>query len=279
MIVVTGATGNVGRHLVQNLASAGEWVTAVSRRAPAGEMPGTVEFQQADPARPETLKPSLDGADALYLLVPGDGAGLDPYAILETARAAGVRRVVLQSSQATATRPDSPAHTRLRTFEGAVRESGLRWTVLRPSGFASNAYMWAASIRSGRTVAAPFGDVGLPVIDPADIAAVAAEALRDGSHAGRTYELTGPAPVSPREQARAIGEALGAPVRFVEQSRAEARELLLRFMPAPVVDSTLGILGEPTPEERRVSPAVEQILGRTPRTFADWTADNIVAFR
>ncbi|MFI1170842.1 NAD(P)H-binding protein [Streptomyces melanogenes] len=279
MIVVTGATGNVGRHLVRTLASAGEWVTAVSRRVPAGEVPGNVEFQQADPARPESLKPALDGAEALYLLVPGDGEGLDPHAILDTARAAGVRRVVLQSSQATATRPHSPAHTRLRVFEDAVRESGLQWTVLRPSGFASNAYMWAPSVRSERTITAPFGDVALPVVDPADIAAVAAEALRDGSHAGRTYELTGPAPVSPREQARAIGDALGAPVRFVEQSRAEARELLLRFMPEPVVEATLGILGEPTPQERRVSPDVERVLGRAPRPFSAWAADGAAAFR
>lgn len=279
MIVVTGATGNVGRHLVQTLASAGEWVTAVSRSSPAGELPGNVEFQQADPARPESLKRGFDGADALYLLVPGDGEGLDPYAILDTARAAGVRRVVLQSSQATATRPHSPAHARLRAFEDAVRESGLQWTVLRPSGFASNACMWSPSVRSERTVTAPFGDVGLPVIDPADIAAVAAVALRDGSHAGRTYELTGPAAVSPREQARAIGDALGTAVRFVEQSRAEARELLMRFMPEPVVEATLGILGEPTPEERRVSPDVERILGRAPRTFTAWAADNVVAFR
>ncbi|GAA0596932.1 NAD(P)H-binding protein [Streptomyces crystallinus] len=288
MIVVTGATGNVGRHLVRELASAGERVTAVSRRLPgqlsageqpAGERPGNVEFQQADPARPETLKRSFDGADALYLLVAGDGEGLDPYAILDTARAAGIRRVVLQSSQATATRPHSVAHAPLRSFEEAVRESGLAWTVLRPSGFASNASMWAPSIRAERTVTAPFGDVGLPVVDPADIAAVAAACLRDGSHAGRTYELTGPAPVSPRRQAAAIGGALGLPVRFVEQSRAEARELLLRFMPEPVVESTLGILGEPTPEERRVSADVERVLGRAPRTFAQWAADNVVAFR
>ncbi|MBD0740972.1 NAD(P)H-binding protein [Streptomyces sp. CBMA152] len=279
MIVVTGATGNVGRHLVHTLAAAGERVTALSRRVPTGNVPSNVEFQQADPARTESLKRVLDGADALYLLVPGDGEGFDPYAILDTVRAAGVRRVVLQSSQATATRPHSPAHARLRAFEDAVRESGLGWTVLRPSGFASNAYMWAASVHSERTVAAPFGEVGLPVIDPADIAAVATVALRDGSHAGRTYELTGPAPVSPREQARAIGDALGVPVRFVEQSRAEAREVMLRFMPEPAVEGTLGILGEPTAEERRVSPAVERILGRAPRTFAAWAADNVVAFR
>jgi uncharacterized protein YbjT (DUF2867 family) len=112
-----------------------------------------------------------------------------------------------------------------------------------------------------------------------DIAEVAAAALRDGSHAGRTYQLTGPAPTSPRERAEAIGEALGEPIRFVEQSREEARAQLLQFMPEPVVDGTLAILGEPLPAEQRASPDVELVLGRAPSTFADWAARHIAAFK
>ena len=134
-------------------------------------------------------------------------------------------------------------------------------------------------VRTRRTVAAPFGDVALPAIDPADIAEVAAITLRDAGHGGRTYELTGPAPISPRQQAAAIADALGEPVRFVEQSRAEARARMLRFMPEPVVEATLGILGTPTAAEQRVSPDVERVLGRPPRTFADWAARNAAAFR
>jgi uncharacterized protein YbjT (DUF2867 family) len=134
-------------------------------------------------------------------------------------------------------------------------------------------------LRAQRIVAAPFADVALPTIDPADIAEVAAAVLRDGSHAGRTYELTGPAPVSPRQQAQAIGDALGTPLRFVEQSRDEARAKMLQFMPEPIVDGTLDIIGDPLPIEQRVSPDVEQILGRAPRPFAAWAARNIAAFK
>ncbi|HYN96748.1 MAG TPA: NAD(P)H-binding protein [Pilimelia sp.] len=277
MIVITGATGNVGRALVPALAAAGERVTAVSR-GPA-DLPSGVRHRPADLADPESLRSAFDGADALYLLVAGAGAHLNPRDILDVAKAGGVRRVVLQSSQAAGTRPASPSHAPLRAIEDAVRESGLDWTVLRPGGFASNAFAWAPQVRDQRTVAAPFGDVALPTIDPADIAAVAAVVLRDGRHAGRTYELTGPAPVSPRDRAAAIGGAIGAPVRFVEQSPAEARAQLLGFMPAPVVDGTLAILGAPTPAERRVSPDVERVLGRAPRTFADWARRNAAAFR
>jgi uncharacterized protein YbjT (DUF2867 family) len=104
-------------------------------------------------------------------------------------------------------------------------------------------------------------------------------ALRDGRHAGRTYELTGPAPISPRQRAQAIGDALGSPLRFVEQSRDEARAQMLQSMPEPVVDATLAVLGEPSAAEQRVSPAVAQLLGRPPGTFAEWAVRNIAAFR
>jgi uncharacterized protein YbjT (DUF2867 family) len=277
MIVVTGATGNVGRPLVRALLAAGEEVTAISRRTEGDE--AGVRYRQADLADPASLKPVLDGADALFLMIAGSGAGLNPGEILGTVGAAGVRRVVLLTSQSVGTRPGFQAAAPLRAFEESVQRSGAEWTVLRPAGFASNARLWAEPGRAHRTVAAPFGDVGLPVVDPADIAEVAAAALPGGDHAGRTYVLTGPAPVSPREQARALGDVIGEPVRFAALSRAEARAQMVRFMPEAVVDGTLDILGEPTAAERQVSPAVDQVLGRAPRPFAAWAARNAAVFR
>jgi uncharacterized protein YbjT (DUF2867 family) len=271
MIAITGATGNVGRTLVQLLANSGEQVGAISRR-PA-DLPAGVKHHLADLAEPESLRPALDGADTLFLLVAGES----PRDILDVAKAGGVRRVVLLSSLGAGTRPQQYPHP--REFEHAVQDSGLDWTVLRPGGFASNAFRWAESIRAQRTVSAPFGEVGLPIIDPADIAEVAAAVLRDAGHAGHTYELTGPAAVTPRQQATAIGVALGVPVRFVEQTRDEARAQLLQFMPEVVVDGTLSILGAPLPAEAAVSPEVERLLGRTARTFAGWAARNVDAFR
>ena len=103
-------------------------------------------------------------------------------------------------------------------------------------------------------------------------------ALRDAGHAGRAYGLTGPAPISPRQQASAIADAIGEPVRFVEQSRAEARAQFVQFMPASVADATLDILGSPTAAEQRVSPDIAQVLGRPARTFADWVARSVAAF-
>jgi uncharacterized protein YbjT (DUF2867 family) len=275
MIVVTGATGNVGRPLVRALVAAGEQVTALSRRISARDVPAGVRYHQADLVEPENLKPAVDGADALFLLTSGDfmSAGGDLGAVLDVVRAGGVRRVVLLSSQGVSAgvHPADP--------EDAVRQSGLEWAMLRPGGFHSNTLQWAAMIRAQRVVAAPFGDVALPTIDPADIAEVAAAVLREADHVGNVYELTGPAPISPRQQTAAIGDALGEPVRFVEQIRAEAKAEMVRFMPEPVVERSLDILGTPSAALQRVSPDVERILGRPPRGFAEWAVRNIAAFR
>jgi uncharacterized protein YbjT (DUF2867 family) len=280
MIIVTGATGNVGRPLLQALAATGEKVTAVSRRIAGAAVPAGVMTVAADLTDPHGLRPVFEGADALFLHDGGAAPALRPRDILDAAGAAGVRRVVLLSSQGVRTRPESQSHgVLLRSIEDAVRQSGLEWTILRPGGFNSNTYAWADSIRTGRTVVAPFGHVGIPTIDPADIAEVAAAALREDSHAGQIYELTGPALITPRQRTEAISDALGEPVRFIEQTSAEARAQMLQFMPGWAVDTTLAVLGAPTAAERQVSPAVERVLGRAPRTFADWFQDHIPAFR
>ncbi|HWE89116.1 MAG TPA: NAD(P)H-binding protein [Pseudonocardiaceae bacterium] len=271
MIVVTGATGNIGRPLVRALAAAGERVTAVSRQA--AELPDGVSHRRADLAEPESLRPALDNAEAMFLF-PG---GADPDGIVDVVEASGVRSVVLLSSLGAATRPQ--LYGQFRAYEDAVAQSGLEWTVLRPGLFDSNTFLWAETVRTQRTVFAPFGDLGLPAIDPADIGEVAAALLTAGEHVGKIYELTGPTPITPREQTAAISEALAAPVRFFEQSRAQAREQMLRFMPEPIVDASLAVLGGPSDAETAVSPEVQRILGRAPRSFAAWVARNIEPFR
>ncbi|RZT17248.1 uncharacterized protein YbjT (DUF2867 family) [Kribbella sp. VKM Ac-2569] len=269
MIVITGATGNVGRPLVQTLTAAGEDVVPVSRHI---ENHG--EGHQADLTNPATLTPVLDGAKAVFLLTSADFlANGNLQDVVDVIRNAGVPRVVLLSSQGVGTRRHPSIH------EDAVTASGLDWTILRPGNFDSNAFAWADSIRTQRTIAAPFADVALPTVDPQDIAEVAAAALRDPAHANAVYTLTGPTAISPRQQADVIQTAIGEPIHFAELTRDQARTGMLNFMPEPVVDATLDVLGTPSVAEQQVSPDVENVLGRAPRTFADWVSRNVEAFR
>ncbi|MFJ2752115.1 SDR family oxidoreductase [Streptomyces sp. NPDC087297] len=279
MIVVTGATGNIGRPLTQALTEAGRHVTAVSRHTAA--VPDGARHVVADLAEPAGLRPVLAGAEALFLLLSGDlhAIGAGSVDIIGEAAAGGVRRVVLLSTLGVVTRPFGPTRMAMRALEDTLRESGLEWSILRPGGFASNALWWADSVRARRVVAAPFGDVGVPIIDPADIAAVAAACLLNDRHTGGVYELTGPEVITPRQQAEAIAATLGSPVGFRELSREEAKAAMTQSMPAELADDTLDILGSPSPAELRVSPDVQQVLGRAPRPFADWAARNAAAFR
>lgn len=274
MFVVTGATGNVGRALVRTLVEAGRPVTAVARRIGRDDVPAGARAVAADLGDPASLEPALNGAKALFLLVAGD----DPAGIVERARIAGVGRVVLLSSQGVGTRPGG-GYAHAASFERAVAASGLPYTILRSGGLASNAFAWAEPIRTNRVAAAPFADVALPFIDPEDVAAVAAAVLTGDGHDGATYVLTGPAPITPRQRAEAIAQAIGQPVTFIEQSVEQAREQMSAFMPAAVVEGTLSILGEPTPEEQAVSPDVEKILGRPAEPFTTWATRNAAAFR
>ncbi|MFI6626005.1 SDR family oxidoreductase [Streptomyces sp. NPDC050528] len=279
MIVVTGATGNIGRPLTRALAEAGQQVTAVSRHAAA--VPDGVRHVTADLADPAGLEPALAGAKALFLLLSGDlhAPGAGTADLIRAAESAGVHRVVLLSTQGVSTRPSGPTRVAMRALEDVLRESGLEWAILRPGGFASNALWWAESIRERGVVAAPFGDIGVPVIDPADIAEVAAACLLDGQHTGEVYELTGPEVITPRGQTDAIAAALGSPVSFHDLTRDEAKAAMSQAMPAELAEDTLTILGAPTPAELRISPDVERVLGRAPRSFADWAARHVDAFR
>jgi uncharacterized protein YbjT (DUF2867 family) len=128
-------------------------------------------------------------------------------------------------------------------------------------------------------VAAPFGDVGVPIVDPADIAEVAAACLLDDRHTGGVFELTGPEVITPRQQTEAVAAALGSPVRFHELTREEAKAAMTQFVPPELADDTLDIIAAPNPAELRISSDVERVLGRAPSPFSDWVARSIAAFR
>jgi uncharacterized protein YbjT (DUF2867 family) len=161
-----------------------------------------------------------------------------------------------------------------------LKNSGMAWTILRPTQFASNTLMWAKSIRDDGTVRAPYADTGLPAIHPADIAAVAAVALTDPAHRGRTYALTGPQRITPREQTADIAAALGRELTFVEIDRAQAHQDLAPFLGNEIADEVLDLVGGDVNDDlRAVRDTVERVTGLPATPFARWAAENVAAFR
>ncbi|MFF0746908.1 SDR family oxidoreductase [Streptomyces sp. NPDC004111] len=277
MILVTGATGNIGSALLGQLHAQGAGpVRALTRDAARARFPDGVEAVEGDLADPKSLKSALEGVRSLFLL-PRLGPDAE---IVGAARAAGVEHVVLVSSITVQSHPHLGPAEENREVERLVQDSGLAWTVLRPTQFASNALMWAAPIRDRATVHAPYADTGLPTIHPADIASVARAALTEPGHRGRTYALTGPEPVSPRQQVAALAEVLGRELPFAAISRQEARAGMAAVFGEEAADAVLDVTGGDLNEEvLRVRDTVVRITGSPARPFRQWAQENADAFR
>jgi uncharacterized protein YbjT (DUF2867 family) len=266
MYLVTGSTGNVGAELVRALIGDGAPVRALTRADTGKPTPAGVQLAVGDLNRPETLRDALAGVRGLFLL-PGYQ---DMKGLLAEAASAGVQRVVLLSGSS-ADGDQSNAITRyMSASEAAVHGSGLAWTVLRPSAFMSNTLEWVPQLRAGDLVRAPFAGVRAATVDPADIAAVAALALRDPAHAGQTYRLTGPEALLPADRVAVLAEVLGRPLRFAGQADDEARAELSASMPVEYVDAFFSFYVEGTLDESPVLPTVPELTGRPARTFREW---------
>jgi uncharacterized protein YbjT (DUF2867 family) len=276
-ILVTGATGNVGAELVKQLAAAGEPVRALVRDdARRATLPPGVEGVVGDLNDPDSFAPALEGTRAVHLLAGYAGLA----GALERMRAAGVERVTLQSSSAVPSGDMTNAVARYHIeSERAIRDSGLQWTFLQPNSFMSNTLQWAGQLRDGDVVRAPFAGVPIATIDPRDIAAVAAEALTEDGHAGRSYRLSGPESLLPAERLAILGRALGRELRFEAQPDDEARAEMSAAMPPEYVDAFFAFFVDGTLDESTVLPTVEEVLGRPPRTFAAWAEEHAGAFR
>ncbi|WP_119729202.1 NAD(P)H-binding protein [Thermomonospora amylolytica] len=276
MILVTGATGNVGAEVVRALAASGVPVRALVRDASRAEPRPGVEYVTGDLNRPESVKPALDGARALFLL-PGY-PGLPE--LLAEARRAGAERAVLLSGGSAGSGDLSNAITRyMAESERAVRESGLAWTFLRPSAFMSNTFQWIPQLRAGDVVRAPFAGVRIANVDPYDIAAVAVAALLTDGHEGKVHLPTGPEALSAADRVRILGSVLGRDLRFEAQPDDEARAEMLKTTPVEYVDAFFDFYVAGSLDESVVRPTVQDVTGRPPRTFEQWALAHAEAFR
>jgi uncharacterized protein YbjT (DUF2867 family)/ketosteroid isomerase-like protein len=278
-ILVTGGTGNIGRHLVDHLRTTGAPFRVLARRtAAAGALlpPGT-DVVPGDLRDPGSLENALDGVDRVFLLWPWLKAdGID--GVVAALAGAGVRQVVYVSALGV-TDDNRRTIGVWGEVEQAVVDAGLGYTFLRSGGLATNTLGWAGAIRAGEPVRIPYPLAKRPLVHEADIAAVAAVALTDATHIGQSYVLTGPTVLSQADQVAAIGAAIDRPVRYAEQSPDEARAEMAAWAEPAWVEQALAYWASLVDRPEPVTGTVEEILGRPARTFRRWAADHVDDFR
>ncbi|MGA4842592.1 SDR family oxidoreductase [Streptomyces sp. G45] len=279
MIVVTGATGNVGRALVHQLTAADTPVRALTRDPARAHLPPAADTTRLV-VTPEPADMTVQFKGARQLFLHASVTGDHTTAFLAAARAAGVEHVVVLSSIAVEDDPahDTFIHTWHRTLEQDVRDSGLDWTFLRPGVFATNALQWAWQIKQGDTVRGPYADGVSTPIHEGDIAAVARHALTE-RHSATAHALTGPAPITTAQQIAAIGDAVGRSLTYQEITPDEVAPEMFPIIPADMVPAFVAALAHTVEHEPPLTTTVEDVTGTPARTFAEWARDHADDFR
>jgi len=273
MYLITGATGVVGRPLVDLLAANGAAVRAVTRDPATAGLPTGVDT---------VAEPDFTGVTAVFL--NPRAVGLGAADLLARAADHGVRRVVALS----ATNVDEPLDHQPSRFNGdrnkeveaAAVASGLEWVSLRAAYFAINTvYSWGGQLRGGDTVHAPFPTAAESPIGERDLAAVAAHALAADDLVGSKLVLTGPESLTHEELVATIGSVLGRPLRFTAVSSAAAAAGMIAAGHAePFVAALMARYEREAGRPAHVSGDVEKVLGRPAHTFAEWVADHATDF-
>ncbi|MCA0452366.1 MAG: NAD(P)H-binding protein [Chloroflexi bacterium] len=269
-ILVTGATGTVGGHIVHQLHAAGHQVLALTRSAAKANFPAGVTVVEGDLTQPATFGAALNGVEAMHLI----NFGGDDYADLQTgeeiialAEKAGVKRVTVLLGGA-------PGQ-----LEELVQKSSLAWTLLQPVEFMDNMLEWAESIRNEGKVRLAFVDRKTAIVHEADIAAVAVAALTQDGHGGKTYPITGREVLSPRKMIATIGEMLGKTIVIDELAPEQAQdEMRAAGQPEELIQFFMWVYGNPPEIGYTVAPTVQDVTGKPARTFAQWAAEHKTAF-
>jgi uncharacterized protein YbjT (DUF2867 family) len=281
-VLVTGATGRVGRVVIDELLDAGVPVRALMRRSEAASsLPANIEIVTGDLTAPESLDEGLRGVGAVFLVWTAPPATVP--AVIERL-ATYARRVVFLSSPHQTPHPffqqPNPMAEHHANIERLIAAMGLESTIIRPGMFASNTVAWwANAIRGDGVVRWPYGAAETAPVDDRDVGAVAAQALYQDGYAGGDYVLTGPESLSQAEQVKIIGDVLGRRVTFVELSPDEFRSATAETWPPLVVDMLLAAWGATLGRQAYVTSTLFDILGSPPRTFREWVTDHATAFQ
>lgn len=280
-ILVTGATGNVGREVVAQLLGRGRTVRALTRDPGTAKLPVEVEVMRGDLMAPETVEASLEGVTVVFLVWTAPPATIDS-ALKKMFKK--VRRIVFLSSPHKTPHPlfqqPNPLRGMHAKIEETIEKSGLEWTFLRPGMFAANARAWwTPQIRRGDTVRWPYLDVPTAPIHERDVAAVGVQALTEEGHNRAEYVLTGPESLTQREQIAAIGRGIGRSLRIEEMSPEEARRELKEYMPAVAIQMLTDAWAAAAGHPAWVTSTVADVTGTPARSLREWVSDHAPEFQ
>jgi uncharacterized protein YbjT (DUF2867 family) len=283
-VLITGATGSIGRPLVEKLALRGVRVRAAARTIQSCDFPASVRYVNVDLLEPRALIPALDGVGTLFLHPRAVAA--NPVELASVAAAHGVRRLVALSAldvdEEAGLQPSRFNGDRYREIEEAVTNSGLSWTCIRASSYATLIMeLFAAQIRVGDVVRGPYPTFAEAPVHEQDLVDVIARVLVDSDLDGRRIELTGPQSLSHREMVDIVGMVLGRPLRFVEiPPRIAADELVATCgVQSEFATALMARCERGGNQPATVADDVQKVLGCPARTFARWVADHGAAFR
>jgi uncharacterized protein YbjT (DUF2867 family) len=283
MILVTGASGTVGREVLKEVAKSGAKHCAMYRsEREAKKAPQDTQAVVADFAEKNTLKAALRGVDSIYIvcspvpeLVQLEGNVID--ACVET----GVKQVVLNSALGAADY-DQSFPSWHRKVEDRLRLTALSWTILRPNSFHQNttAY-YAPTIRTQGAFYSSLGNSRMSYVDVRDVAGVAAKILSGGEHSGKIYELNGPQALTSNELADKIAKASGRAVQYVDiPMEAQRKSMLEMGMPEWQVTALLDLQQYyVNGKGGSLDNLLQHLLGRPPITMDEFLKENAAAFR
>jgi uncharacterized protein YbjT (DUF2867 family) len=276
-ILVTGATGAIGRHVVAGLRELGAPVRALTRDPGRAALPDDVQVVAGDltAALPAEV---FDGVRKAFVF-PADGGARK---FVEQAADAGVEDLVVLSSLAaaglTASAVRSPSHRHHSAVEREVRESGVPSTFLRPGTFATNLLAWAGELRGGDVVHGPYAASRQAPIHEADVADVAVRALTGDGHRGAVYALSGPEALTRAEQLATIAAATGRELSYREVPPEAFRAAVSAYLPDDIIAMVLDHWRETLTEPDAVLPTVREVTGSPARPLAQWARDHRADF-
>jgi uncharacterized protein YbjT (DUF2867 family) len=281
MILVTGATGNVGKELVPQLLETGAGVRVLVRDANrALQFSPRAERVEADLDRPETLRAAMAGVRAVYVIAFQTSQVEN---VVNAARAAGVSHIVRQSTIEAGTAPPIGPGQWHREQEELIERSGIAWTHVRPTMMMANTVRWwAESIQAQGKVFFPGGDGRVSPVDARDIAAVGRVVLTGTGHAGHAYDVTGPQSLTIGEMVETLGRVLNRPIQYVDVPEAVAGEWMMErlgvssVLAAALVETLAALRSS---QFAGVADTVQRLTGSEGRSYEAWCRENAGLFR